>query len=400
MRSIWEIPVSSVSILGCDLPLGGGNWMRQLPHAVVRGGIARLARDEAPVVLYFHSWELDPDQPRLDGASPMARLRHYRNLHRMPDRLRHYLRRFECGSISAWLAEQAVPSTPPARVVAPRRLSPRSAVGGAALVPPARSLPRVPVSVVVPCLNEERALPYLANTLQRLESSLGAAYDLRFVVVDDGSTDCTLARARTLFGDWANVTVVHHDRNRGQAAATLTGALAAGTEIVCTMDCDCRFDPHELARMIPRLRTGVDLVVASPYHPDGAVRNVPRWQRTLAKSLAFCYRSVLHQRLHCYTSSFRVYRRRALLALHARRSGPASVTELLARLDLAGGTIVEHPVTLDARIFRRARPPIARSLAGHVGLLAELAWHRLRGSARTRVAQAKPSRVAAPGGVR
>jgi dolichol-phosphate mannosyltransferase len=152
--------------------------------------------------------------------------------------------------------------------------------------------------------------------------------------------------------------------------------------------------------MIPRLRTGVDLVVASPYHPDGAVRNVPRWQRTLAKSLAFCYRSVLRQRLHCYTSSFRVYRRRALLALHARRSGPASVTELLARLDLAGGTIVEHPVTLDARIFRRARPPIARSLAGHVGLLAELAWHRLRGSARTRVAHAKPSRVAAPGGVR
>jgi len=400
MRSIWEIPVSSLSLLGYDLPLGGGNWMRQLPQTVVRRGIAHMAQADAPVVLYFHSWELDPDQPRLDGASPLARLRHYRNLHRMPDRLRHYLRRFECGSISAWLAAQTVPAeSPPARVVAPRRLSGQRTLGGPALVPPARDLPRVPVSVVISCFNEARALPYLANTLQRLESSLGSAYDLRFVVVDDGSTDDTLVRARSLFADWANVTVARHERTRGQAAAILTGALASTTEIVCTMDCDSRFDPHELARMIPRLRGGVDLVVASPYHPDGVRRNVPSWQRALSTSLAFCYRSVLRQPLHCYTSSFGVYRRSRLLALHVRRGGPVGITEMLARLDLAGGTIVEHPVALDARIFRRSRPRVARALVGHAGLLAELAWHRLRGGAQRRAVHARPARVIAQGGV-
>jgi polysaccharide deacetylase family protein (PEP-CTERM system associated) len=402
LRSIWEIPVSSVSLLGCDLPLGGGNWVRQLPQAVVRHGIAQLAQGEAPVVLYFHSWELDPDQPRLDGASPMARLRHYRNLHRMPDRLRHYLRRYDCGSIAAWLSAQPAPLAPPApaRALGPRRLSGQPAVGGPALAPPARSLPRVPVSVVIPCFNEERALPYLANTLQRLESSLGSAYDLRFVVVDDGSTDETHTRARSLFNGWANVTVVRHDRNRGQAAAILTGALAATTEIVCAMDSDSRYDPHELARMIPRLRSGVDLVVASPYHPDGAVRNVPRSQRALSTSLAFCYRSLLRQPLYCYTSSFRVYRRSALLALRLRRGGRIGVTEMLARLDLAGATIVEHPVTLDARLFGRTNPRIARSLAGHAGLLAELAWRRLRGG-RTRAARGELAGIAAlDGGAR
>jgi dolichol-phosphate mannosyltransferase len=275
---------------------------------------------------------------------------------------------------------------------------------GPALLPPARSLPRVSVSVVIPCFNEERALPYLANTLQRLESSLGSAYDLRFVVVDDGSTDETLVRARALFADWANVTVARHDRNRGQAAAILTGALASTTEIVCTMDCDSRFDPHELARMIPRLRSGVDLVVASPFHPDGVARRVPRVQRALSASLAACYRHLLRQTLHCYTSSFRVYRRRALLALHVRRGGPVGVTEILARLDLAGGTIVEHPVTPDARIFGRSRWHVARAIAGHAGLLAELAWHRLRGArthaTRIEPARVEPARVAAHGGVR
>ena len=384
MRSIWEIPVSSVSLLGCDLPLGGGNWVRQLPQAVVNSGITHLAQDDAPVVLYFHSWELDPEQPRIDGAAPLARLRHYRNLHRMPDRLRHYLRRFECGSIAGWLAAQPTPHAPPARALGPRQPAGRPTVRGPALVTPARSLPRVAASVVIPCFNEERALPYLANTLQRLESSLGSAYDLRFVVVDDGSTDETLVRARSLFAEWANVTVVHHDRNRGQAAATLSGALASTTEIVCAMDCDCRYDPHELARMIPRLRAGVDLVVASPYHPDGAVRNVPRLQRALSQSLAFFYRSLLRQPLHCYTSGFRVYRRSTLLTLPTLRSGRTGITEMLARLDLAGATIVEHPVVLDARLFGRSRPHAARALAGHAGLLAELVWRRLRGDGRTR----------------
>ena len=57
---------------------------------------------------------------------------------------------------------------------------------------------------------------------------------------------------------------------------------------------------------------------------------------------------------------------------------------MLARLDLAGATIVEHPVVLDARLFGRSRPHAARALAGHAGLLAELVWRRLRGDGRTR----------------
>lgn len=379
MRSIWEIPVSSVSLLGCDLPLGGGNWMRQLPQSVVQRGIARLGKEASPVVLYFHSWELDPEQPRLDGAAPLARLRHYRNLHRMPERLRHYLRRYDCGPVAEWLDAEAEPAAPTRAVTSARIPRGAVAIGVAALVPPARSLPRVAVSVVVPCFNEARALPYLANTLQRLETSLGSAYDLRFVIVDDGSTDDTRACLRTLFADWPNVTVVRHERNRGQAAATFTGALASTTDIVCSMDCDTSYDPHELARMIPRLRSGVDLVVASPNRPDGAARTGPLGRRALSRVLATGYRAVLRQPLHDYTCSFRVYRRSRLLALHVRRAGFTGLTEILGKLDLAGSTIVEHPVALDSRIFGRARLRAAGNLVGHLGLLAELAWLRVRG---------------------
>jgi polysaccharide deacetylase family protein (PEP-CTERM system associated) len=376
-HQLWEIPVSSVRVLGCDVPLAGGNWLRQLPHALVQRAIERLDReDAAPMVLYFQSWELDPEQPRIDAASWSARVRHYRNLDRMPERLSHYLSRYDFGGISDWLGVPVIDASRP-RAAAPLRVVPPSR--GPALLPPARGLPRLGVSVVIPCYNEERALPYLSNTLRRLEESLGAAYDLRFFFVDDGSEDGTPGLLRTLFGTWANVTVLRHSRNRGVAAAIDTGMLVATTEIVCSMGCDCAHDPHELARMIPRLRLGVDLVIASPYHPEGTVPGVATWRISLSRVLAAMYRLVLTHRLHTYTNCFRVYRRSRMLAVPTRRSGPVGLTESLARLDLAGGAIVEHPVRQDARIFGRPRMNIGRTVAGHLGLLAELAWSRVRG---------------------
>jgi hypothetical protein len=350
--------------------------VRQLPPWLVRRALARLERQSphTPLVFYFHSWELDDEQPRIDAASPLARLRHYRHLDRMRGLLREHLAARRFTGVREWLG--ALPQPVAARGEA--RPSIVATPRASALVPAARSIPRVAVSVVIPCHDEERALPYLANTLRRLEDSLGGAYDLRFLFVDDGSTDDTVGVIRTLFGDWANVTVLRHDRNRGLAAAIQSGVRASSTDIVCSMDCDCTYDPHELARMIPRLRAGIDVVVASPYHPDGSARNVPRWRRVLARTLARCYRSVLHQPLSCYTSSFRVYRRSRLLTLHTRRGRFVGVTEMLARLDLAGATIVEHPVTLDARMFGRARLALVRGIVGHLGLLAELLWLRMR----------------------
>ena len=394
-RELWELPVSSIAVLGCDLPLAGGNWVRQLPPWLVRRALAQRERQSpgAPLVFYFHSWELDDEQPRIDAASPLARLRHYRHLDRMRDLLREHLAGRRFTGVREWLGAQPQPASRtearPSIVATPR---------ASALVPAARSIPRVAVSVVIPCHDEVRALPYLANTLRRLEDSLGGAYDLRFLFVDDGSTDDTLGVIRALFGDWANVTVLRHDRNRGLAAAIQTGVLASTTEIVCSMDCDCAYDPHELARMIPRLRSGIDVVVASPYHPDGSARNVPRWRRVLARSLARCYRAVLHQPLSCYTSSFRVYRRSRLLTVSTRRGRFVGVTEMLARLDLAGATIVEHPVTLDARMFGRARLAIVRGIIAHLGLLAELVWlcarSRVAPSLLSPVGVASPRRVA------
>jgi glycosyltransferase involved in cell wall biosynthesis len=239
---------------------------------------------------------------------------------------------------------------------------------------------RTAVSVVVPCYNEQESLPYLANTLRGVVCKFEDRYRFSFVFVDDCSTDLTWQTLQSIFGADESCTLVRHERNRGVAAAMHTGIESATAEVVCTMDCDCTYDPHELGGMIALLADGVDVVTASPYHPSGSVRNVPYWRLCLSKGLSLLYRLVLRQKLYTYTSCFRVYRRQAALSVVVQRGGFFGVAEMLGRLDLAGRRVVEYPTTLEARVLGRSKMKIIRTIAGHLDLLRHLIWLRVTGA--------------------
>lgn len=64
------------------LPIAGGGYLRLLPVKIIQHGIAAInEREGQPAVLYFHPWEIDPDQPRIK-AGFRSRFRHYLNLHK------------------------------------------------------------------------------------------------------------------------------------------------------------------------------------------------------------------------------------------------------------------------------------------------------------------------------
>lgn len=93
---ILEVPPTTVSLLGRNLPAAGGGWFRLLPYEVSRWMLSRVnARDQAPCMFYFHPWEIDPEQPRQPGLPARTRFRHYVNLQHMHGRLRRLLRDFE-----------------------------------------------------------------------------------------------------------------------------------------------------------------------------------------------------------------------------------------------------------------------------------------------------------------
>jgi polysaccharide deacetylase family protein (PEP-CTERM system associated) len=103
--SIWELPGSTVRHWGMNLPMGGGGYFRLLPYWWTRNGIHRLNHSEGrPAVFYLHPWEIDPDQPRLNGRA-VSRFRHYYHLSQTEPRLRRLLKTFRFGTVSEVLGK-------------------------------------------------------------------------------------------------------------------------------------------------------------------------------------------------------------------------------------------------------------------------------------------------------
>lgn len=381
-KAVWEFPYSTRDLGVGLLPISGGNYFRQIPYTLTRHFVRNWNKEtDAPFVSYFHVWELDPEQPRISAASKYNRIRHYRKLDKMEWILRENLELYDCGSIASHLG---MLDEIRENVTAHAAATDESAIEliSTSIEPAAKTRKKktTPVSIVIPCYNEQEALPYLANTLRSVEQRLEAVgFTANFIFIDDRSTDSTFEKLNELYGLEENVTIVRHEENKGVAAGIMTGIRTAKTEIVASMDCDCTYDPHELARMLPLLGQDVDMVTASPYHQDGGVRNVPGWRLFLSKGASFLYRRVLHAKLDTYTSCFRIYRRNAMLGLQLNETGFLGVAEMLGKLDLSGGKIVEFPSILEVRLFGISKMKTARTIVGHLSLLATLSkvrWFR------------------------
>ncbi|MDX1251049.1 MAG: DUF3473 domain-containing protein [Gammaproteobacteria bacterium] len=114
-KNLLEIPVTTVNVFDQKLPCGGGGYFRFLPYGVSRWAMRRVNNDDSqPCVFYFHPWEIDPGQPRMQGISLKTRFRHYLNLHRMEARLAALLKDFRWGRMDRVFLEgtQAAPVFP------------------------------------------------------------------------------------------------------------------------------------------------------------------------------------------------------------------------------------------------------------------------------------------------
>jgi glycosyltransferase involved in cell wall biosynthesis len=112
---------------------------------------------------------------------------------------------------------------------------------------PALPSPAAAVEVVLPCLNEVEALPWV---LSRLPDTMSA------IVVDNGSTDGSARLAEQL-----GARVVHAEQ-RGYGAACHAGLLAASASIVAVLDADASLDPAQLPLVVDPVAAGdVDLML-------------------------------------------------------------------------------------------------------------------------------------------
>ena len=93
-KNLFEIPPSTIQLGGMNMPIAGGGYFRLFPYALTQLAIRHLnKREKQPAIVYFHPWEIDPEQPRI-RASWRSRLRHYTALSRMESKLQHLLSDF------------------------------------------------------------------------------------------------------------------------------------------------------------------------------------------------------------------------------------------------------------------------------------------------------------------
>jgi polysaccharide deacetylase family protein (PEP-CTERM system associated) len=90
-RSLLEFPPTTARLWGQNLPGAGGGYLRILPLAYTHWVFRQVDKEcREKVVVYFHPWELDPEQPRIEDKWK-SRIRHYTNLHKMKGRVESLL---------------------------------------------------------------------------------------------------------------------------------------------------------------------------------------------------------------------------------------------------------------------------------------------------------------------
>ena len=92
---LLEVPVTTARFFNRNWPASGGGYFRLMPYALSSWLLRQVNQNDGqPVIFYFHPWEIDVDQPRIEGINARTRFRHYVNLHRTEARIRQLLKEF------------------------------------------------------------------------------------------------------------------------------------------------------------------------------------------------------------------------------------------------------------------------------------------------------------------
>jgi polysaccharide deacetylase family protein (PEP-CTERM system associated) len=103
-KFIIEFPISTARLFGLNFPISGGGYFRLFPYSLIRKGLRSInEKEKRPFIFYIHPWEIDPNQPRVNGVTPRSKFRHYVNLNKTEDRLQRLLNDFNFSSVRQML---------------------------------------------------------------------------------------------------------------------------------------------------------------------------------------------------------------------------------------------------------------------------------------------------------
>nr|WP_222857934.1 glycosyltransferase family 2 protein [Rhizobium cauense] len=229
------------------------------------------------------------------------------------------------------------------------------------------------MSVVVPVFNEEESVGPLVDRVCVAMASYPDRWEL--ILIDDGSTDATLANARKHIGrEGLELRIVELQRNFGQTAAMQAGIDAATGRLIATMDGDLQNDPKDIPSMVAELeRRQLDLLVGwRKNRQDGLLlRKIPSWCAN------YLIGRITGVKLHDYGCSLKIYRasviKQVKLMGEMHRFIPAWVAGVVP-----SSRIGEMVVTHHARQHGQSKYGISRTFRVILDLLSVMFFMRYK----------------------
>jgi len=206
------------------------------------------------------------------------------------------------------------------------------------------------ISVVIPCLNDQKGLE---PTLAALESGLqedGIPYEI--IVVDDGSQPAIQQVSTRGESEW-----LRHEKNRGYGAALKTGIRAGSGELIMIIDCDGTY-PAEKAGELYRLinQQGADMVIGSR---GGINAKIPLLRRPAKWLLNRFAAALLGESVPDLNSGFRLFKKTLFERYETLFPQGFSFTSTITFAAISDGyKVIFHPIEYRGRIGSSTIRPI------------------------------------------
>ena len=186
------------------------------------------------------------------------------------------------------------------------------------------------LSLVMPAFNEEGTI---ATALERC---LAEPFVLEVIVVDDGSTDKTVAILESI--EDPRIRVIQHSHNQGKGAAIRSGITAAKADYVGIQDADLEYDPSDLAKLLVPLDQGLaDAVYGSRFMSNDYHRVLYYWHSVGNRLLTTASNMLTNINLTDMETCYKVFRRDLIqsIPLEENRFGfEPEITVKLAKLNV------------------------------------------------------------------
>jgi glycosyltransferase involved in cell wall biosynthesis len=231
----------------------------------------------------------------------------------------------------------------------------------------------IELSVLIPVHNEEENVVLMIERVTDALKGFDKSWEL--IIIDDGSTDATLSRARKLIGTpGLDLRVIEFQRNFGQAAGLQAGFDAARGRLIATLDGDLQNDPYDIPRMMEALEEReLDMLCGwrKSRQDDLVLRKIPSWCAN------YLIGKITGVKIHDYGCGLKLYRGeivkqvRIMGGMH--RFIPAWIASVVPSTRI-GETVVNH----HARQFGTSKYGISRTFRVILDLLAVLFFMRFR----------------------